>query len=316
MNILALGAAGFVGLAALQKLKNAGYCIRIADTAERLHKVASSIANYEQVTVDWPNTDNLGEALYDIDTVLHFAWTTNPASSMQNIESDATQNIVSSIKLAEACVSRRVTRLIFMSSGGTVYGNVAESLIDESHSTDPLCAYGVSKLAVEKYLQIYNEKYNLETLSLRISNPYGIHQLMGSKVGVIANFLRNLHSQNPVTLFGDGGTVRDYLHIDDLSNAILAAVEIQNPYAKTFNVSYGTGYSLQNIVEIIQSVTGKEVLINKQPERRFDVRHIVLSNSRFRNATEWRPQIEIAEGIELMWKHLQSGSISVNDQVA
>ncbi|MCB1754085.1 MAG: NAD-dependent epimerase/dehydratase family protein [Gammaproteobacteria bacterium] len=305
MNVLAIGAAGFVGLSAISRLYETGHKVRIADTRDRLLNTLPLIQNYEQVVLDWPDTQYLNNALEGIDVVLHFAWTTSPASSMRNIEADAMQNILPSIKLAEACVEHRVNRLIFMSSGGTVYGNVAEEIIDESHVTSPLCAYGVSKLSVEKYLYIFSKKHNLDTISLRISNPYGNFQLLGSKVGAIASFLRHTHKGKPINLFGDGGTVRDYLHIDDVSKAIALAVEMNTMGAEVFNISSGIGYSLQDTLDIIKAVSGKEIEINRLEERRFDVRHIVLSSKRFQNTTGWQPQIELPQGIAMMWKYLQ-----------
>ena len=138
-------------------------------------------------------------------------------------------NLLGTLNLLDICVEEDIKRLVVISSGGTVYGVPRFVPITEEHPTNPICSYGITKLAIEKYVSLYNKLYGLNGIILRVSNPYGERQRFDSSQGVISIFLRQALQSHPLKILGDGSSVRDYLYISDLMNALLAAMHYVGP---------------------------------------------------------------------------------------
>lgn len=301
MRVLIVGAAGFIGCAAVRALETAGISVRLADTQERLLRCDDLLGSRDAAVFDF-STQRAPPELFDgVDSMIHLGYTTNPAHSMEAMAFDAGSNIGPSIQLFEAASQAGVRRVVFSSSGGTVYGAPAELPVRERAPTDPLSAYGVSKLAIEKYLAICP---GVEGISLRVANPYGGFQLRGATVGVIARYLLAVRRGESLEVWGDGSVVRDYIAIDDVARAFAAAVSGCDVAPGAYNVGSGIGASIADIIELIFRASGKTVPVNYLPARGYDVPAIVLDSSRFSDQTGWQAQTGLADGIAALWQQV------------
>lgn len=301
MRVLIVGAAGFIGCATVRALETAGISVRLADTQARLLRCDDLLGSRDVAVFDF-STQRVPSELFDgVDAMIHLGCTTNPAHSMEAMAFDAGSNIGPSIHLFEAASRAGVRRVVFSSSGGTVYGAPAELPVRESTTTDPLSAYGVSKLAIEKYLAICP---GLDGISLRVANPYGDFQLRGTAVGVIARYLLAVHRGESLEVWGDGSVVRDYIAIDDVAGAFAAAVSECEVAPGAYNVGSGTGASITDIIDIIFRASGQAVPVNYLPARVYDVPAIVLDSSRFSDQTGWEARTGLADGIAALWQQV------------
>ncbi len=301
-NTLITGGGGFIGSALIEAIVNDGKNVIVADTKKRTKRLRrfNSNSQVELIESDKPYSEIVGEILPTIDNAIHLAWSSNPASSMNNIMNDAQNNILGTLRLLEACGNSGISKFIFASSGGTVYGNQKSMPLSESAKTEPLSAYGISKLACEKYVSLYSMRYGFSGINLRITNPYGPYQLKGTAIGVIARFINDIISKNEVSIFGDGSMVRDYLHIDDFTTAVLKILNYGHTKSDTYNLSYGSGTSISEILQMIEMIIGHEVGYNILEERRFDVREVTLDNNKFKKEFNWQPEVALYNGIEMM----------------
>lgn len=255
----------------------------------------------EYVEGELGNAGLIRDAVEDVEVVYHFASTTIPKTSNDDPVYDVRSNVVDTLGLLEACVAAGVRKVIFASSGGTIYGPPRTVPIPENHPTDPITSYGIVKLAVEKYLSLFHHLYGLDYAALRISNPYGPYQDPAGQQGVVAVFLRRLHTGQPITIWGDGSVVRDYLYISDLVEALVLAAgeEIQQ---KVLNVGSGQGVSLRDLISHISVAAGEEPVVQYLPGRTLDVPANVLDVRRAGEELGWTPRTELANGLAATWE--------------
>ena len=302
MRVLIVGAAGFIGCAVARALETTGVQVRLADTKARLVRCDDMESGRDVAVFDF-STQRAPPELFDgVDAMIHLGCTTNPAHSMESMAFDAVTNIGPSIQLFEAASQAGVRRVVFSSSGGTVYGAPAALPVREGDPTHPLCAYGVSKLAIEKYLAI---DPGLVGISLRVANPYGEFQLRGAAVGVIARYLLAVHRGESLEVWGDGNVVRDYIAIDDVARAFASAVSERELAPGAYNIGTSTGASIADIIDLIFRASGKSVPVSYLPARAYDVPAIVLDSSRFVDATGWDARTSLADGIAALWQRLR-----------
>lgn len=298
MKVLVVGAAGFLGSAVVSAMKGAGFAVTIADTSERLKRCTDLAAGHEARAFDFARQLPKPDMFDGVDALVHLGCTTNPAHSMAAMDFDADSNIGPSIRLFEAAASAGVERVVFASSGGTVYGAPDRLPVDEMAGTHPLSAYGVSKLAIENYLAI---QPGVRGLSLRVANPYGAFQLRGASIGVIARYLLAVSRGEPLEVWGDGSVVRDYIAIGDVADAFVVAATHPGLAAGAYNIGTGVGTSLCRIIEMIFDASGRRVPVLHRPARGYDVPAIVLDCDRFAVATGWRAATDLANGIAELW---------------
>lgn len=300
-----IGGAGFLGTALAQGLGASGREVRVLDAPGRLAAVAGLLEGVGARPFAFPDLHGLEEALEGAEAVIHLACTTTPASSMADMAKDAAENIAPSVAIFQAAGRAGVRRVIFSSSGGTVYGDPEILPVPESAAGGARSAYGLSKLAIEGYLRLAAAQAGFTGVSLRIGNPYGPFQLRGAAVGVIAHYLAQIKAGTAPEVWGDGSVVRDYIHIDDVVAAVRAVLETPELPSGAYNVGSGTGYSLTDIYTAIQRITGTGLDLTYKPARGFDVAAIILDTARLRGATAWTPKIGIEEGIAQLWDALQ-----------
>jgi UDP-glucose 4-epimerase len=300
MTSLITGATGFVGRNLLRELVNRGESVIAISRRPHLEQLEKSV-NWCQFP---ENSKGWTEIIDQVSTVYHFAWSSLPQTSNDDPLKDASDNIIGTLGLLEAAKKKSNLRLVFPSSGGTVYGVLASVPVNERHDTHPRCAYGVSKLAVEKYLALYHDLWGLDCVALRISNAYGPGQTVGRNFGAISTFAACVTRGEPITIFGDGSIIRDYLYIDDLIEAIIAAGSHRGG-APVINIGSGVGHSLNDIVDGLGRFCAEKIEVNYIARRDLDIAVSVLDVSLAEAILKWKPHTAFEVGIESTLKALR-----------
>ena len=219
-----------------------------------------------------------------------------PNSSNENPAQIVADAVPAKVRLLEACRRQQVKRVLFASSGGTVYGLSEAAPLREDAPTEPISAYGIGKLVVEKYLSLYQHLYGLEFRALRIANAYGPHQDARRGQGLVAAILHRLLAGDAVEIWGNGEVVRDYIHIDDVVSAMLALLEHDGP-GRIFNVGTGIGRSVASVVQDAARVTGRRPHLLHRQGRGADVPVNILDSDRLRRETGWEPRTGWEDGL-------------------
>jgi UDP-glucose 4-epimerase len=200
-----------------------------------------------------------------------------------------------------------VEKIVFMSSGGTVYGVPRSLPIDEDHPTFPISSYGIQKLTIEKYLHLAQRMHGLDYCILRGANVYGPQQRLDIAQGAVAVFLDRTLRAKPIEIWGDGSVVRDYLYVEDLAGALVKAATYQGE-PRIFNVGSGIGTSLNELVSTLRAVTGAKLDVQYSGARAVDVPANVLECARARRHLGWQPQVSLAEGVRRTYEWLRAGA--------
>ncbi len=299
MKVLVLGGNGFIGSHIVDQLLVAGHQVRVLGRSPECYRKPLKQVEYHLCSFD--NEFQVAEALDGMDAVCHLISTTVPASSNLNPIADVESNLINILSLLEQMRKKNIHRLLFLSSGGTVYGNPELSPVSENHPLNPICSYGVVKVSIEKYLNMYQKVYGLQPVILRPSNPYGPRQGNTGVQGLIGTLLARVESSEIFDVWGDGSIVRDYIHVSDLARLCVLALESEA--CGVFNAGSGKGYSINEMISLIFQVTGKDVEVSYQKERSFDVKEVVLDISAANAEFDWKPKTALADGIadQLQW---------------
>jgi UDP-glucose 4-epimerase len=304
MRILVLGGSGFLGSHIVDKFLSEKHDVTVYDLYPERYR--RSPAGIKFVTGDFGNVGALDELISTgFDAVIHCVSTTTPKSSNESPEFDIQSNVIGTLYLLDICARRNIGKLVFLSSGGTVYGNIGNlDVVDETHPVRPMCSYGVSKLTIEHYLDVYRHLRGLNYVALRLSNPYGERQSPLRALGALTVFLHRTLKHQSVEVWGDGSVTRDFIYVGDVANAVyLATVK---PISGIFNVGTGTGLSLRDILTHITGVVGVEPTVNWLASRSFDVPRIVLDATKLKNATDWNCVTSLQDGVAITANWLQT----------
>jgi UDP-glucose 4-epimerase len=294
-----LGGSGFLGQRLCQSLLESGY--RVRSLSRSGHPKAQPEPWWSQV--EWVaasmGTESFSGALQGAEFLFHLASTTLPSTSDANVAYDLESNVLATVRVLEAAAKRSVRRLVFMSSGGTVYGIAQEKLIPETHPTEPICAHGIHKLTIEKYLQFFRLMKGLDSVVLRVSNIYGESQDCNRPLGAVAHFTARAVRGIPIEIWGDGTTTRDYIHVDDVVSAITKAMHYEGT-ERLFNIGTGRGVSLSQLVDMLRARLPQAVTVEYRTRRCFDVPVNVLDSCRARRELVWTPEVTLEVGLEKM----------------
>lgn len=298
MKALVLGGCGFIGSHIVDELLQLGHTVRVFDRSPEKFRNLSNDVDY--IFAAFEDRSALERSLKGIDIVYHLISTTVPSTSNNDPAYDIESNLVSTINLLNLMREAKTSRIVYLSSGGTVYGVPKCTPIPETHSLNPICSYGVVKVAVENYLQMYKHLYGIDYIALRVSNPYGSRQSQAGIQGVIASFMSKIIKNENIEIWGDGTIIRDFIHVNDLAK--LCVLSGDSYKTGVFNVGSGCGNSIKDIVAALKIVCGKELV---KPcytsQRSYDVPQIVLDIDKIQSNFLWRPKIELMEGIERTW---------------
>lgn len=312
--VCVIGAGGFIGSHLVDALLAEG--CRVKALSRKLPGLLDSTVlrntNLDVFTIDIRDDKLLNDTIQGADIVAHLASSTLPHNSNLNPKDDISTNLIGSINVINACINNNVKKLIYLSSGGTVYGDPISVPIDESHPTNPSCSYGINKLATEKYLSLFNKLHELNYIILRLANPYGDRQRLDTGQGVVPAFLRKAIRSEPIQVWGDGTVVRDFLYISDVIRAIIMSCQY-NGAERLFNIGSGVGLSLNQLIHLIEDIHGLKLNVVYKSPRPFDVRTNVLSIERASNHLNWLPVISPEEGINLYYQYLLNHSRSAPD---
>ena len=256
----------------------------------------TSSEHVEIVTGDFLNPEDLARALPGTQVVFHLICTTLPKSSNENPAYDVETNVLGTLRLLQLCRLHQVRKIVFVSSGGTVYGIPRTVPLDETHPTEPICAYGIHKLLIEKYLQLYFRLHGLDYCVLRISNAYGERQKTDAAQGAVAVFLERALLRQPIQVWGDGSVVRDYVYVGDIVAALLKAMAYEGEQ-KIFNIGSGIGVGLNQLIREIGVVLGRAPEVEYGAARNFDVPANVLDASLAGRLLGWQADTPLVEGL-------------------
>ena len=301
MNVLVLGGNGFIGSHVIDKLLERGHKVCVFDRSPEHYRAPLSQVKYIQG--DFDDVFQLAEALHGIDAVCHLISTTVPSTSNLDIVKDVKNNLVNSLYLLEQMRKKNVHRILYMSSGGAVYGNTDLIPAREKDPLNPISSYGVVKVAIEKYLFMYQQLYGLQPIVLRPSNPYGPRQGHIGVQGVIGTLLAKALSNEALEVWGDGSVIRDYIYIVDLAE--LCVKSLERKVCGVFNAGSGIGHSINDIISILQDVINKPLQVKYSEGRDYDVKKIILDIDHAMHQFNWRPNVSLYDGIKnhMEWLH-------------
>jgi len=302
---LILGGGGFIGSHLAEKLLEKNYDVVIFDKLNFSRKNINHILDRIKVVEgDFNNEIDFKSALKDIDIAFHLVSSTLPANSNENPIYDVETNLVSTLRFLNEVFINNISKVIFISSGGTVYGIPERLPIKEYHPRKPICSYGIIKKTIEDYLYMFEKLYGLDYYVFRLSNPYGERQNPFVAQGVIPVFLKKLIRGEQIEIWGDGNVERDYIYIKDVADALVKCLEV-NPNERVFNLGSGKGYTLNDIIGIIEKVTHKKTNVIYKEKRNIDVPVNVLDNKLISEKLNWSPDTDIEEGIAKTYEYLK-----------
>jgi UDP-glucose 4-epimerase len=304
MRFLILGGAGFIGSHLCDTLLSAGHTVRLFDRLNLpLHRSFTQHETVECMQGDFHSLADIEQAVAGCQVIYHLISTTLPKSSNDDPIYDVESNIVGTLRILEVARRNGVKKVVFVSSGGTVYGVPQAVPISETHPTNPVSSYGIGKLTIEKYLHLYHTLHGLEYTVLRLANPFGERQRANAAQGAVAVFMNRAILNQPIEIWGDGSVVRDYIYIADVIDALVKAAFYQGE-ERLFNIGSGQGKSLNEILAAIETLTGRAVNRTYLPGRAFDVPANVLSITRAQKQLAWSPQASFDSGLSRTFRWL------------
>lgn len=296
-SIVVLGGLGFIGSHVCRKLVLEGHPVRVFDREgaprERIKDIEDRI---EIVSGDIARAEDVLSGIADATTLIHLVHTTVPQGSMDDPAGDVIDNVASTARWASRLGRTNLKKIVYISSGGAVYGMVNKPRISESDPTNPISSYGITKLAIEKYLSMYSAMNGIACLIARPANIYGPNQRLDKAQGIIGTLAHRALRGDPVEIWGTGEVVRDYLHVGDLVAAIVSLIPYDGS-ERVFNVGSGIGHSVREIVDLISDDLARELNVVSKPGRRFDVPSNILDSSRLQRETGCEPRISLVDGI-------------------
>ena len=302
---LVLGGGGFLGGHIVEALQDEGFLVRVFDCVPRRATAARIDATTDWCEGDFGNRGDVAAALKDCDVAFHLVATTLPRSSNEDPIHDLESNLVPTVRFIAAAVESGVKKVVFASSGGTVYGIPKTVPIAENHPTQPLCSYGIHKLAIEQYLHLYHSLHGLSYCVLRLANPFGERQRGDASQGAVAVFLDQALRGEEITVWGDGCAVRDYVYVGDVARAFCLAATHESATG-VFNVGSGKGHSVNDLLAAIESLLGRAVRRRYSLGRAFDVPVNVLDIGLAGLALGWQPLVTFQTGLERTLRWLQA----------
>jgi UDP-glucose 4-epimerase len=306
MRALVFGGNGFIGSHLVDSLLDEGHFVRVFDRMPERSR--SPLPNVDYHVGQFGDAFSMAEALSGIDLVYHLVSTTLPATSNLDPVGDIKDNLIATIVLLDQMIKAGVKRIVYLSSGGTVYGNPQSVPISEEHPLHPICSYGIIKATIENYLFMYQQLYGLEPIVIRPSNPFGPRQGHIGVQGLIATFLKKIYDNEPLTVWGDGSVIRDYLYVSDLAH--LCQIAGQSIKTGVFNAGYGEGYSINQIIGFMTEVLDIHFQTQFKPGRSLDVKEVVLDIEKCKEQFGWSPEVTIQSGIKKHWDWLQDTASS------
>ena len=297
MRVLVTGGAGFIGSHTVDALVACGgYEIAVIDdlSSGKREQVNLRARFYQADLRDAPAMRGVMERERP-EILVHLAAQMDVRHSVVDPAFDAQVNLVGFLNLMEAGRENGLRRVVFSSTGGAIYGEQERFPCDEEHALRPVSPYGVAKLATEKYLFFYRTQYGIDYAALRYANVYGPRQDPHGEAGVVAIFCGRILEGRPVSIYGDGGQTRDYVFVDDVVRANMAAVA--GSASGAFNIGTGVETSVNQLYEALAHSAGTSRPAEFAPARAGEQRRSVILAERAARELGWRPQVELSNGL-------------------
>jgi UDP-glucose 4-epimerase len=304
MKALVLGGCGFIGSHVVDALLARGHSVTAYDrAAERFRE---PLAGVEYLFGDLSDKMAVAEAITGKEVVFHLVSTTFPGTANLDPHSDVTDNLLGTLSLLETMRSLGVFRIVYLSSGGTVYGKPEVEVVPETHPLRPMNSYGIVKVAIESYLDMYGALHGLSPVAIRAANPFGPRQSHQGVQGVVATFMRLVAQGKPIEVWGDGSVVRDYLYVSDLAELCVRAAE--SDVTGPLNAGSGIGRSVKEIIAAISKVSDQPVRVIHKASRAVDVPRSVLDVSRARELLGWEAATPFESALQDTWNWVNTGT--------
>lgn len=296
-HFLLLGGGGFIGRALARRLAELGQQVTVVARNAPPHALSGVIWRRG----DLSDATLLGEVLPNCHAVIHLATTSTPGTYSREPLREGEENLRPLLQLMQALDSCPTIPLVYLSSGGAIYGNPETLPVTEEYDKAPLSYHAAGKAAAEHFLGVFARQGHKVTI-LRPSNAYGPGQPFKAGFGVIRTLMEHLQRGTSMEIWGDGETVRDYLYIDDLVEACLKA--LHHPASGTYNVGSGEGHTLNELCRLAERISGRQLSLHHRPSRGGDVKAVVLDISHIRHEMGWVPQVNLEEGLRRTWAKL------------
>lgn len=299
LTTLIVGGGGFIGSALVHNLIENDNKRKIRVLGRSRMPAIKLPENVEYVMGDASNPEDLCIALDGVDKVVDLAYSTVPKTSFDDPVFDVTSNLSSVVNLMQKCSGYKLEKFLLVSSGGTVYGHSSTLTISESHPTNPISPYGISKLLSEKYAVFFKQMYGLPIVIARPSNPYGINQLGRLNQGFIGAVISAINDNRSIDIYGDRGKIRDYIYISDLANGLRLCLD-DGIVGETYNLGTGKGYDNIEIMDLIRMTLSASDYNNViiKPSRPFDVNRNILDSTKAEVELGWKCSFNIHQGIK------------------
>lgn len=294
VSYVVLGGGGFIGTNLCRRLAGSGASVR---AFSRHFAFPDAMRGVDLRPGDFGDADALATAIEGFDVVYHLVHATPPQPANADMTGDIANNVLPSLALFDLCRKLHVKRIVFLSSGGTIYGRAATVPTPETAPTEPIAAYGISKLMIEKYLALHEHLYRTDYRILRVTNPFGPFQSTIKNQGIVAMLIARGLAGESIEIWGDGSAVRDFVYIDDVVDALELASRDRSKF-RIFNVGRGEGHTLREIVSRVQKLLGQELNLIWKDARAIDVPVSVVSNHRAGKVLGWLPKTALDEGLE------------------
>lgn len=297
MRIIITGSTGFIGKNLYTALKKSGH--QVICISNSLHKKNDFKDNDDFRFGHFSDEVFVKSIIRKGDHVVHLAYSTVPENSVLDPVYDVESNVNSTITFLKICQEVQISKFIFISTGGVIYGNQSILPIPETAKVNPFSSYGITKLTIEKLIPLFMNNYCI----LRTSNVYGTGFDDKQNQGVINIWVKNIFEGKSITIFGTGTVIRDYIYITDFTEAIEKVIELD--IQGLYNLGSQVGYSLLEILNELKKVIDKDFQINQIANRNFDVEANVLSIEKFKSVSKWEPRVTVVEGIWKIWLSIQ-----------
>lgn len=298
MEYVVLGGNGFIGSYIVDAILAEGHQVTVLDIGPERYREPLENVNYIFGSIE--DSQLLEDIFKGKDILIHSVSTTVPFTSNKDIEYDIQSNLINAVNIFKIAAAQNIKRIVYLSSGGAVYGEPITIPIPENHPTNPISSYGITKLAIEKYLHYFSLNSNIEYNIIRPSNPYGPRQNPFSNQGVISVFLGKIIKNETIEVWGDGSIAKDYIFIEDIAEAIYKA-SISDKTSEVINIGSGELTSINEIIETIKEVTHKEVNVVYKTTNSFDVQHVCLDITNANRVLDFKPKVNLMEGVKRTW---------------
>lgn len=308
-SIALIGGGGFIGTNLANFFSAQDYKVLVVSRS-LIEKSKFTSDQIEVSLIDVNHTSKLVEALSEYENIIWLVNSLVPSTSMDSLIDDFDFNVNPLIKLLESASDlKRIKRFVFISSGGTIYGDTLDRIdLKEDCEKKPISAYGLSKIISENYIDFIVQNTKFDSYILRPSNVYGCHQNLNKPQGIIGYAINAILNNKSIDLYDEGKVVRDFIHVMDLAEAVKYCVENKglNFKVKKYNIGSQTGYSIKEVLSLIEKVSSKKIKTVSKPARDFDCHYNVLDISKVNDELGWKPKIDLETGLAEVWQWIKS----------